>query len=98
MAKRGRITPNESDDLPKAKLSIQNIKKSFRLFNFVGKHKWKFFLGLFFLGGTVFTALVFPKLIGSLMGLVGTNGEHITKDFQLKEAYDIGIKLLVLFA
>ena len=98
MAKKGRLKADASDDLPKAKLSIQNIKKSFRLFNFVGKHKWKFFLGLFFLGGTVFTALVFPKLIGSLMGLVGTNGEHITKDFQLKEAYDIGIKLLVLFA
>src|SRR6185312_7078020 len=98
MAKGRRITADASDDLPKAKLSFQNLKKSLRLFSFVGKHKWKFFLGLFFLGGTVFTALVFPKLIGNLMGLVGNSGEHINKDFQLETAYDIGIKLLVLFA
>jgi ABC-type multidrug transport system fused ATPase/permease subunit len=98
MAKRGGTIANESDDLPKAKLSIQNLKRSLRLFSFVGKHKWKFFLGLFFLGGTVFTALVFPKLIGNLMGLVGNSGENITKDFKLETAYDIGIKLLVLFA
>jgi ABC-type multidrug transport system fused ATPase/permease subunit len=97
MAKRGGTTPDKLDDLPKAKLSIQNLKRSLRLFNYVGKHKWKFFLGLFFLGGTVFTALVFPKLIGNLMGLVGNSGD-ITKDFKLEAAYDIGIKLLVLFA
>lgn len=77
---------------------MQNIKRSLRLFSFVGKHKWKFFLGLIFLGGTVYTALVFPKLLGNLMGLVGSNGEKITKDFKLDAAYDIGIKLLLLFA
>jgi ABC-type multidrug transport system fused ATPase/permease subunit len=101
MAKTGgglRAKPNASDDLPKAKLSMQNFKRSLRLFSFVGKHKWKFFLGLFFLGGTVFTALVFPKLIGNLMGLIGNSGENINKDFKLESAYDIGIKLLVLFA
>jgi ABC-type multidrug transport system fused ATPase/permease subunit len=101
MAKTGgglRAKPNASDDLPKAKLSMQNFKRSLRLFSYVGKHKWKFFLGLLFLGGTVFTALVFPKLIGNLMGLVGANGENINKDFKLEEAYGIGIKLLVLFA
>ena len=101
MAKTGgglRAKPNASDELPKAKLSMQNFKRSLRLFSFVGKHRWKFFLGLFFLGGTVFTALVFPKLIGNLMGLIGNSGEHINKDFKLESAYDIGIKLLVLFA
>lgn len=98
MAKRGRTSANDTDDLPKAKLSIQNFKRSLRLFSYVGKHKWKFFLGLIFLGGTAYTALVFPKLIGNLMGLVGNNGENITKDFKLEAAYDTGIKLLVLFA
>lgn len=98
MAKRGgRLNANESDDLPKAKLSLQNIKKSLRLFSFVGKHKWKFFLGLVFLAGTVYTALTFPKLIGSLMGLVGSSSENITKDFKLDAALDIGKKLLILF-
>jgi len=76
---------------------MQNFKRSIRLFSFVGKHKWKFFVGLFFLAGTAYTALTFPKLIGNLMGLVGSNGEHINKDFKLETAYDIGIKLLFLF-
>ncbi len=97
MAKKRGLS-SETDDLPKAKLSVQNLKRSLRLFSFVGKHKWKFFLGLFFLAGTAYTALVFPKLIGNLMGLVGNNGENITKDFKLEAAYDTGIKLLVLFA
>ncbi|MHB8259971.1 MAG: ABC transporter ATP-binding protein [Bacteroidia bacterium] len=90
--------PNESDDIPKAKLSLQNFKRSLRLFSFVGKHKWKFFLGLVFLAGTVYTALTFPRLIGNLMGLIGSSGENITKNFKLEEALDIGKKLLILFA
>ncbi|MEO8759601.1 MAG: ABC transporter transmembrane domain-containing protein, partial [Bacteroidia bacterium] len=98
MAKKGKFNLKDQDELPKAKLSMQNFKRSIRLFSFVGKHKWKFFVGLFFLGGTVFTALAFPKLIGNLMGLVGTNGENINKNFQLETAYKIGIQLLVLFA
>ena len=98
MAKKGRFNIKGEDELPKAKLSMQNFKRSIRLFSFVGKHKWKFFVGLLFLGGTAYTALTFPKLIGNLMGLVGTNGEHINKNFELGQAYDIGIKLLILFA
>lgn len=100
MAKRGGRfgnKPDESDDIPKAKLSLHNFKKSLRLFSFVGRHKWKFFLGLLFLSGTAYTALTFPKLIGNLMGLVGSSGENITKDFKLDAALDIGKKLLVLF-
>ena len=92
-----RVKSKDKDDIPKAKLSWKNIKKSLRLFSFVGKHKWKFFLGLLFLGGTAYTALTFPKLIGNLMGLVGSSGENITKDFKLDAALDIGKKLLVLF-
>jgi len=98
MAKRGgRLNASESDDLPKVKLSLHNIKRSLRLFGFVGKHKWKFFIGLVFLAGTAYTALVFPKLIGNLMGLIGNNGENITKDFKLDAALDIGKELLILF-
>ena len=94
MAKRNR---SDNDELPKAKLSKENFKRSLRLFTYVGKHKWKFFVGLIFLAGTAYTALVFPKLIGNLMGLVGTKGENVNKDFQLEAALDIGKKLVLLF-
>ncbi|MBS1647867.1 MAG: ABC transporter ATP-binding protein [Bacteroidetes bacterium] len=95
---RGRIKANDSDSIVKAKLNWTNIKKTFRLFNYVGKHKWKFFLGLLFLAGTAYTALTFPKLIGDLMGLIGSNGENIHQTEKLNTAYHIGVELLILFA
>lgn len=96
MAKRARMRGG-NEDVPKAKLSLENLKRTFRLFSYVKEHKWKFFLGMLFLGGTAYTALTFPKLIGDLMGLIGQKGENITNSAKLDAALDIGKKLLVLF-
>jgi ABC-type multidrug transport system fused ATPase/permease subunit len=54
-------------DLPKVKLNKNNIKLFSRIFNYAGEHKWKFYLGLFFLGLTGATALLFPKYMGKLV-------------------------------
>lgn len=74
MAKRGGrpSRAGEDEDLPKAKLSLQNFKKSFRLFQFIAKDKWKFFAGMFFLVGTAAVGLAFPLQAGSLFGFVGS--------------------------
>ncbi len=90
----------ETDELPKAKLTLENFKKTMRLFNYVGKHKWKFALGMFFLAGTAATALIFPRLMGNLMGVIGSNGEqntNIDKNQLLEFANSTGVKLLLLF-
>ncbi len=57
----------ETDDLPKAKITKTSLKKSLRLFKFVGSHKWKLYLGLVFLMFTGATALLFPWMLGDLI-------------------------------
>ncbi|MBA3704545.1 MAG: ATP-binding cassette domain-containing protein [Bacteroidetes bacterium] len=57
----------DTDDLPKAKINITSLKKALRLFNYVGKHKWKLYLGLGFLLLTGATALIFPWMLGDLI-------------------------------
>ncbi len=88
------------EDLPKAKLNLDNFKKSMRIFKYVGKHKWKFFLGMFFLAGTAATALIFPRLMGNLMGVIGGNDSKtaVSNEQLLEFANSTGIKLLILFA
>ena len=78
----------KQDDLPKTKLNATNLKKSLRLINYMGKHKWKLFLGMVFLALTGGTALLFPKLMGDLIK---------TADFTSEEINRMGLLLLALF-
>ncbi len=92
------------DDMPKASLSLSNLKKSLRVFKYVGAHKWKLFLGMFFLLGTSATALVFPWLMGDLMGVIGGVGQmgdsskSVSTQDLLNFADNAGVKLLILFS
>lgn len=92
----------DTDNLPKAKLNKENLKQSLRLFKYVGEHKWKFALGMLFLAGTAATALIFPRLMGNLMGVIGGggsgSGKTVSKDELLDFANSTGLKLLLLFA
>ncbi len=62
---------SEKDEMPKAKINKKSLQHASRLFGYLGRHKWKFFVGLIFLGLTAATAVVFPSLLGKLMGLIG---------------------------
>lgn len=75
-------------DLPKTKLSKSNLKRSLRLFNYIGPHKWKLAIGMVFLGLTGVTALLFPKLMGDLIK---------TADFSVEDINTMGMWLLILF-
>lgn len=83
MAKR-----KKDNDLPKVKLTSSNLKRSLRLFNYIGPHKWKLIIGVIFLALTGVTALLFPKLMGDLIE---------TADFSSEEINKMGLLLLVLF-
>jgi len=89
------MASTRKEDLPKAKLNKETLGKAIRIFKFIGPHKWKFFLGLFFLAGTGAVALIFPKLMGDLMGLVG---KMESMDSLLAIANKVGLQLLFLFA
>lgn len=83
------------EDLPKAKITRDSLKKASRIFSFIGRHRWKFFLGMFFLAGTAATALIFPYLLGDLMGIVGKTD---SAEVLIAEANRVGLFLLILFS
>ena len=78
----------KENDLPKAKVTKTSLKKALLIFKFAGNHKWKFYLGLFFLLLTGGTALAFPKLMGLLIDCV--------KNKNTDQANAIGLSLIVI--
>ena len=96
MAKQRKLRSGEIDEIPKAKLTVSNFKKSFRLFSYI-LPKWKFFLGLFFLAGTATVALGFPVKSGELIGLFGDTSLSAEKaEVEMKKVlvFLIGILLI----
>ncbi len=87
----------DKEDLPKAKLSIQNFKKSFRLFQYLGKSKWIFILGMFFVTGTAAVGLYFPIVAGKMFGYLGQTSmdSGVFSDMVTGTGFDLFI-LLVL--
>src|ERR1035437_8745930 len=86
----------KKEDLPKVKLNKESLRRATRIFKFIGPHKWKFIIGMIFLVGTGSTGLIFPKLLGNMMGLIGradTSNEKL-----LEIANKVRIQLLILFA
>ncbi len=79
MAKRHEN--KESEELPKAKLSKENLKKSTRLFAYAKDQKWNFILGGLCLLGTASVGLIFPLIGGELIGFFG----------KLKDAKDMEV-------
>jgi ABC-type multidrug transport system fused ATPase/permease subunit len=78
------------NDLPKAKINSSSLSKALLIFKYADNHKWKFYLGLFFLLMTGCTALAFPKLMGMLVDCV--------KNKDTSEANSIALILLgILF-
>ncbi len=72
------VKADGKEEMPKAKINRDSLKRSARLFKYMGPHRWKFFLGLVFLGLTAATALIFPWLMGKLMGIIsGKTGNSV---------------------
>lgn len=87
-------TSTDTDELPKAKLTAANFKKSFRLFGYLGNHKWKFALGMFFLLISAGVGLIFPIKSGDMFGIIGA--ENVSTDNVKEDLYDIGYMLLII--
>lgn len=79
----------DTEDLPKVKLSGESLKRISRLFGYFKPHRFKYYLGLFFLFLTGLTALIFPKLIGDM---VDTAEEAMLEDIDR-----IALFLLIVF-
>lgn len=85
---------SDTDELPKAKLSWTNFKKSFRLFGYLGRQKWKFLLGMLFLVASAGIGLIFPLKAGSLFGFLSDNKMDTVQKY--RELETLGITLLVI--
>ena len=86
---RGRNKHDETDKLPKAKITRESLKRTLRLFSYIGKQKWRFAIGMLFLFGTAATALLFPWLMGDLVNAASVSEIQLNK---------IGLSLLILFS
>jgi ABC-type multidrug transport system fused ATPase/permease subunit len=97
MAKQDTPAPSKvlkKDELPKAKLSIKNLKRSMRLFKYLGQHKWKFILGMIFLVASAGVGLIFPLKSGQLLGYIGDNTKSVP---QIRtELMSLGFVLLMI--
>jgi ABC-type multidrug transport system fused ATPase/permease subunit len=87
-------TNDKTDDLPRAKLSIANLKKSLRLFGYIRQQKGKFILGMVCLVLSAGVGLVFPIKAGDLLALVGPDPRP--KLFILEDLYETGFILLAI--
>lgn len=95
MARRGnRGQHDEKDELPKVKLSWTNIKRSFRLFTYLGSYKWQFALGMFFLIATAGVGLLFPLKSGTMFGYFGESNKPQAE--MVQELYQLGGLLLLI--
>ena len=94
MAKRGGRPVTEDEELPKAKLSIENLRKSMRLFSYLRQYKWKFAAGMILLGASAAIGLVFPLISGKMFSFFGETGKSAEE--MENELYDIGKILLVI--
>lgn len=90
----GGPTNDDTDELPKAKLSLANLKRSMRLFGYLGKQKWKFVLGMFFLVASAGVGLVFPLKSGQMLGYLAENTKAV--DEVRGELIQIGLVLLLI--
>ena len=94
MAKATGVKHKSKDELPKAKLSKENFKKSFRLFSYLGKSKWIFVLGMFFVLATAVVGLYFPLMAGKMFGFFGQS--NMTPEAFKSTVSGTGIELLFL--
>lgn len=91
------IKPPAKDELPKAKLSIKNFKRSLRLFGYLGNHKWKFILGMIFLTASAGVGLIFPLKSGQMLGYIGEDSKPV--ELIRSELINVGLILgLILLA
>jgi ABC-type multidrug transport system fused ATPase/permease subunit len=86
---------NDLQDMPKAKLNAENFKKGARLFDYLGKQKWTFTIGLIFLVLSAGVGLLFPMMSGKMFGMLGTSDKTQLVE-NLKKLDNIGLTLLFI--
>lgn len=80
----------QENDLPKSKITSTSLNRARLIFRYAENHKWKFYVGLFFLLLTGASALAFPKLMGMLIDCV--------KNKSYSQANNIALGLIAILS
>src|SRR5690606_17689362 len=65
-----------AEDLPKAKINKQTLKKAAGLLAYLKPYRWKFFIGFSFLIISSLTAFAFPALLGVMLDAAQGKQRH----------------------
>lgn len=87
-----------SDSLRTAPLSKAALRRSFRIFRYLSPYKLKFGLGMACLLFSSVTFMVFPGLIGRLIGSAEAGPSPLDRFFDVDGANNIALWLLLAFA
>ncbi len=68
-------------ETPSRKITLDGLRKLYRIFGYIKPYRYQYALGLLFLLGSSVTSLLFPKLLGELveLGNLGKLGEEIDR-------------------
>ena len=80
------------------KLSKESLKRALRIFDYVLPYKLKFSLGLVFLFLSSATFMVFPGLLGRLIGGSEVEGSELDSFFNISNINQVALLLLAAFA
>ncbi|MCC6819026.1 MAG: ATP-binding cassette domain-containing protein [Bacteroidia bacterium] len=99
--------PRIDRDIPKVKISKESISELLFVFKYVKPYKKYFIGGLIFISLSAFSTMLFPFLMGKMIGAVsnsevsmsgGMNGMMANKTGILSEKWPLNLTLLLIFA
>ncbi|MEN9303891.1 MAG: hypothetical protein RL264_2320 [Bacteroidota bacterium] len=91
------LSPKRNKDKEKVKLSKNSWKSVKKLLGYLKPYGFQYFIGWIFLLFSTLAGLVFPYLMGKLLGVSGTNISDVKTIFTLNSVNDVAIGLFVLF-
>jgi len=87
----------KSDELPKKRLSFQELKQATFFLKYLKPYAWKFFFGMVFLLLSSVTSMVFPWIIGQVMDAATATDNQFSNSLQSLAWQLLGILLLQAF-
>lgn len=77
MARPNYKNGSEKDEAPKVKLNKENFKETILIFTYLKSYRWKFALGLLFIGLSALTTMAFPYLLKQLIDSADALGKGL---------------------
>lgn len=87
----------DTEDKPKVKITKAGLKKALRIFKFLRPFRVKFVIGMLFLIASSLTSMMFPALMGKLVGASSTTAVDPNNLFNLNNINTVALILFGVF-